>query len=238
MHKLYFHRGGNLQGELTFDSGILRRVTPLQPTVIDISGHHAPERARVEAFIADVYRRSYGAEIKVTYPTLMSVRNEDGHILAAVGYRSAGEEQLFLEQYTKRPIEEVVGKLYAQPIERRQIGEIGNLASEGKGASVFLFAAIASYLLRQGINYATVTGTKQLHSRFSTMGLNPHVICNASREALAQRQGDWGSYYDTEPRVLAGSLEESMQKLNGTLGAVYSENGQRLLPRLHYRCTR
>lgn len=61
MHKLYIHRGGDLQGELAFDSGTLRRVTPLQPTVIDISGHHAPERARVEAFIADVYCRSYGA---------------------------------------------------------------------------------------------------------------------------------------------------------------------------------
>lgn len=236
MHKLYFHRGGDLEGELAFDSGTLRRVTTLQPTVIDISGHQAPERARVEAFIADIYRRSYGAQIKVTYPTLMSVRNEDGHILAAVGYRSAGEEPLFLEQYTKRPVEEIVSGLYSRSVGRGQIGEIGNLASEGRGASVFLFAAIASYLLRQGINFATVTGTKQLHDRFSTMGLNPHVVCGASREALAQQQGDWGSYYDTEPRVLAGSLEESMQKLNEKLGAVYSENGKRLLPRLHYRC--
>lgn len=235
MHTLTFRKNGNNLAELAFNSETLKRVTALEPTVIDISSHMAPERARAEAFIADVYRRSYGAKIRVTYPTLMSVRNEDGHILAAVGFRRASEEPLFLEQYTREPIESVASRLYGRSVRRDQIAEIGNLASEGRGASVFLFAAIASYLLRQGIGYATVTGTRQLHRRFATMGLDPHVVCAASLSALKEKQGDWGTYYDTEPRVLVGSLEYSMDRLNRTLGAVYSENGERLFPRLHFK---
>lgn len=235
MHTLTFRRNGNNLAELAFDSITLKRVTPLEPTIIDISSQFAPERLKAEMFIADIYRRNYNARIRVTYPTLMSVRNGDGHILAAVGYRRASEEPLFLEQYTKEPIENVMSRIYGQPVHRDEIGEIGNLASEGRGASVFLFAAIASYLLRQGIRYATVTGTRLLHRRFATMGLQPHTICDASLSALTQAHGEWGTYYDTAPRVLAGSLEHSMDKLNATLGAVYSENGERLFPRLHFR---
>lgn len=235
MHRLSFSNCGELLAELAFESRPLRRLTSLLPTVIDISGHFAPERKKVEDFITKVYRESYGADIRVTYPTIMSVRNEDGKILAAVGFRRASEEPLFLEQYTREPIEGVMTRLYGCDIKRAQIGEIGNLASEGKGASVFLFAAIASYLLRQGVDYATVTGTRQLHRRFETLGLEPHVVCNASIAALESENGDWGTYYDSEPRVLAGSLEHSMRKLNSTLGAVYCENGERLFPRLHFK---
>ena len=165
----------------------------------------------------------------------MSVRNTDGSILAAAGFRLAKNEPLFLEQYTQEPLEDIASRLYARTIKRDSIAEIGNLASDGKGASIFLFAAIASYLLNQGIPYATVTGTDQLQKRFKSMGLNPYVICDASLEKLQGEQKSWGSYYSTQPRVLAGSLEDSMCQLNKKLGAEYQENGVTLFPRLHYK---
>jgi hypothetical protein len=112
----------------------------------------------VEAFIRAVYVRSYKADIAVSYPILMSVRDAGGTILAAVGFRYAKEEPLFLENYTGAPIEQVLRT------PRERIAEIGNLASAGGGASIFLFAALASYLNFKGIDY----GTERLKSLAST----------------------------------------------------------------------
>lgn len=233
MYAIDFTENSHKTAQLVFDKDVLARLTPLAPTIIDITPRFAPERLKVETFIQDIYRKSYGADIHVTYPTLMSIRNDDGHILAAVGFRRASDEPLFLEQYTQEKIETVMSRATGRPIQRSEIAEIGNLASEGRGASIFLFAAIASHLLNLGIPYATVTGTDQLHRRFRTMGLNPHVICDASIEKLQAEQKSWGTYYDTQPRVLAGSLEDSMCQLNKKLGAEYQRDGIRLFPRLH-----
>lgn len=218
---------------LLFDSARIRRLTSLTPAVIDITRCFMPERQRVETFIRDIYHSHYNASIAVTYPTLMSVRNSSGDILAAVGFRLASEAPLFLEQYTRQPIENVLSSIYAKPIARHQVVEIGNLASAGKGASIFLFGAIASYLLNLGVNYATVTGTEQLRKRFRLLGLRPHILCDADRTLLNSSENNWGSYYATQPKVLAGSLESSMEQLNRQLGALYQENGITLLPRLH-----
>ncbi len=233
MFTLQFSNTAN-NAQLLFDTRRIRRLTSLTPSVIDITRCFMPERQRVEKFISDIYRAHYDADISVTYPTLMSVRNADGEILAAVGFRLASEAPLFLEQYTRTPIEAVLSSLYKAPIVRNEIVEIGNLASAGKGASIFLFGAIASYLLNRGVRYATVTGTEQLRKRFRLLGLQPHMICDADRALLEASQNNWGSYYATQPKVLAGSLEASMQQLNRQLGALYQEDGVTLLPRLHH----
>lgn len=221
--------------QLLFDSRRLRRLTTAVPAMVDITRCFVPERRCVEDFIRHIYRDHYGADITVRYPTLMSVRDKNGQILAAVGFRLADEEPLFLEQYTRQPIENRLQTIYGHPVERKEIAEIGNLASAGKGASIFLFAAIASYLLQRGVGYATVTGTEQLRKRFRLLGLQPHILCDADRALLEASQNDWGTYYATQPKVLAGSLTASMQQLNRQLGARYEENGVTLLPRLHYR---
>ncbi len=233
MHAIEFKPAADTNARLLLDGRALRRFTPLLPSVIDITSRFAPERGRVETFIREVYRKSYNADIAVRYPTLMSVRNMDGEILAAAGFRMAHEEPLFLEQYTRAPIENVLTDVFSQNIMRDEVAEIGNLASHGKGASVFLFAAIASYLLSQGARYAAVTGTDQLHRRFELMGLKPHVVCDAGRDLLESEQKSWGTYYDTQPRVLTGSLESSMGQLNKRLGAIYQENGITVFPRIH-----
>lgn len=233
MFALHFSNSTD-NAELLFDSARIRRLTALTPSVIDITRCFVPERRRVERFIRDIYRAHYDADIAVTYPTLMSVRNADGEILAAVGFRLASEAPLFLEQYTRQPIERVLTPLYRAPVARQEIVEIGNLASAGKGASIFLFGAISSYLLNRGVRYATVTGTEQLRKRFRLLGLQPHLICDADRTLLEASQNNWGSYYATQPKVLTGSLDASMQQLNRQLGACYRENGVTLLPRLHH----
>jgi hypothetical protein len=207
----------------------LSRISKVIPSTIDITGLFQPERERVEDFIKGVYADAYGAKISVSYPVLMSVRDAENNILAAVGFRYAEDEPLFLEQYTGKPIDHILQS------PRSRIVEIGNLASAGGGASVFLFAALASYLHSKGIEYAAVTGTDYLHGVFKKMGLKPREICEAKIDALSERGQDWGTYYDTRPRVLAGSVADGVKRLKKTLGAEYHDARPRLYPRLHWR---
>lgn len=205
------------------------KVSPLQPSVVSITGLLEPERKRVEDFIKSIYKKSYNADINVDYPILMSVRNEDDDILAAVGFRFADQEPLFLERYTAQPVDNIL------ECPRSEIVEIGNLASAGQGASAFLFAALASYLDNKNVRYASITGTDFLHRYFERIDLKPRKICDASIEAVQSVGQNWGTYYDTQPRVLVGSVETGVKRLKATLGAKFEECRPRLFPRLHYK---
>ena len=130
MYALDFNSDSVIPAQLVFNGRIMRRLTPLQPSIIDITSRFAPERLRVEGFIKDIYRRSYGADISVTYPMLMSVRDADGHILAAAGFRVAEQEPLFLEQYIQSPIEQVLAGIYNRNVARSDIAEIRRDVSE------------------------------------------------------------------------------------------------------------
>jgi hypothetical protein len=197
--------------------------------VINITGLFEPERARVEDFIKGIYKDRYNANIEVSYPILMSVRNDAGDILAAVGFRYAADEKLFLEQYTNQLIENILR------CQRNRIVEIGNLASAGQGASVFLFAALASYLNNRNILYAAITGTDFLHRHFERTGLKPQKICDADIGAVLQDGQNWGTYYDTKPRVLVGQVDMGVKRLKAVLGAKFEDCRPRLFPRLHYK---
>ncbi len=229
MLKLRYQENDINTANLYLQEGRVSKISPLTPSVVSITGLFEPERRSVEDFIKVIYKQNYGADISVDYPVLMSVRNADNDILAAVGFRYADKGKLFLEQYTEKPIEAVLD------CSRREVVEIGNLASAGKGASVFLFAALSSYLNNKDIRYAAITGTDFLHRYFKKTGLQPHKICDADIEAVRDEGQSWGSYYDAQPRVLVGCVETGVNRLKSALGTEFEDCRPRLYPRLHYK---
>lgn len=221
--------------EIRFSSERLGRLGQLNPAVVDITHRFAPERARVDKFIRAAYANAYNAHIAVSYPTLMSVRHADGRLMAAAGFRFAADEELFLEQYTGAPIEAVLARKYDTAVPRAQVAEIGNLVAAENGASVFLYAALASYLHHRKITRAVVTGTDALHRQFLRLGLDPQYICEADSLALRNAQSEnWGRYYETRPRVLCGSVSAGVACLRQKLGTDYQECLPHLHCRLHY----
>ena len=56
-------------------------------------------RAGTEAFIAQVYRARYGAELTQFLPHLLAFDDAAGRLQAAVGLRCGYEGPLFVEQY-------------------------------------------------------------------------------------------------------------------------------------------
>jgi hypothetical protein len=227
----------NETGRLYLNASALRATGRIGASVIDISPYFSPERARVEEFIRQVYANTYHADIAVHYPTLMSVRTASGNILSAIGFRYAAEEPLFLEQYTGQPIELCLSECYNKPVMRREIAEIGNLASLGSGASMYLFAALSSYLHARKIRYATITGTGALRERLRKLGLEPYALCQADPAKLSDEERlRWGSYYDQNPQVLCGSVEEGVHHLQHALGMMYEEQvNDPLFSRVHFK---
>ncbi len=228
--QLRYDENGMDTADLIFRKSAMLRHFKITPTIVSIVSEYAQERKNVERFIKDIYADAYGADIEIHYPILMSVRDESGSILAATGFRPACREKLFLEQYLDRPVEDVLS------CPRDRIVEIGNLASAGRGASLFLFAALAAYLHHQGYKKAVVTSTDFLERRFHQMGLNPRRHAPADPALLLSQNEHWGSYYDTDPHVVSGDVGLGYKKLEKQLGAEYHSLRPRLLPRLHFRC--
>jgi len=221
--------GTEVQGSLFFDATQLQRLTSLAPKFISISQRFQAGRRTIEALIEEIYQRCYGTRLAHHYPTLMSVHGVAGPVLAAVGFRAATDGPLFLEQYLERGIEETLGAALGIAVARNDIVEIGNLASTGDGASVFLFVALAAYLRQHDYRYAVVTATNSLRRTFKFLGFEPVELAMADRSRLPDAGASWGSYYTRDPRVLASAIAPCFAclerflpvALNGEIGRMF-----------------
>jgi hypothetical protein len=98
MLEISFQSDSKARGTLLMDEERVA-LTALSQSGIAITQSFLPDRERVESFIATTYRREYGSLLAHHYPTLMSVHDSSGTVLAATGFRLASEDRLFLEQY-------------------------------------------------------------------------------------------------------------------------------------------
>jgi hypothetical protein len=164
----------------------------------------------VERFVQEAFAAKFAARVQSFLPHLLTVRGAERQLCAVAGYRGAGEERLYLESYLDRPIEQVFAAQYGQPIERHQVVEVGNLASSRCRMARQLVAALPAHLMAQGFEWIAFTATlavRQLLDRFGA----PVVDLGPANPAKVSQSGDaWGSYYDHEPRVLAGRLADGL----------------------------
>jgi len=174
------------------------RLTPMHRT--------HPERRAFEQFIAERFSRAYGARLTHFLPHLLGVMDGLGRWQAAAGYAAAGAQQLFLEQYLERPIEQALAAAVGRPIARGGIVEVGNLAAISAGMARALIPQLARHLHRMGYRWVAFTATCALRNSFQRLGLKPLPIAVADRARLADRGLSWGSYYDQDPQVMVGKI--------------------------------
>lgn len=184
-------------------------VVPVIATHIDAT---SARRSEVEAFIGNVFARHYGARVSAFAPNLMLLE-EQGRIVAATGWRSARSENLFLERYLDSPIEQAMAQLADQYVERERIVEVGNLAAEKSGGSLHVILALASHLDRLGYEWVVFTATQELVGIFSRLGLPLLALAKADPARLGKEAQAWGSYYATEPIIVAGRIRLAIERL-------------------------
>ena len=209
--------GERTRGSDCADALIRRIFRTAQPSTLSVHPPRRPDRADVEAFLESAYRHAFHGMIRNHYPYLVSLRDEQGSIRAAAGFRFADSGGLYLEQYLDHPIELAFAAHFGV-VSRSRIAEVGNLAAREPAASLRLFLALARRLHLSGATHVVATATRPLRRTFSRLGLDPIPLTRADPARLADGGADWGAYYQREPEVLAGAIAPCLPRLVGAVG--------------------
>jgi hypothetical protein len=173
-------------------------------------GVHSPQRATLEEFVRREFLTHFGAHIRHFMPELLGLHGPDGSIRAVVGCRAASAEPLFLEKYTREPIEAALASLNGFFVPRDQIVEIGSLACRNAAGAVAVVRALVPHLLRAGFSWVVFTGADTVMNVFRHLGLVPSALCPADPLLLGAARHDWGTYYAHEPYVMAGRIADGL----------------------------
>jgi hypothetical protein len=189
---------------------LLRRF--LTPTpVFELAGPRDDGRAEAEALVAEKFQSAWQARVTHFLPWLMSMHCL-GHCSAVAGIRPAAGSALYLEQYLDQPVEQLLSAVLGTQVQRRELAEIGNLAASQRGASHLLFLVMTVALHRAGFKWMVFTATQGLRNNLDKLGFPLHTLTAADPARLPPaEQAEWGKYYDSEPLVMAGSLEQALQ---------------------------
>lgn len=199
---------------------VVEGVEPLltelpHPISVDILETGHPDRQRPEHFVRDVFRACYGADIRTYYPTLLTF-SMHSELLGVAGYRAGEGQTLFSEQYLDHPLEQLITRHWDEPVERRHLVEVGNLALISPAQARWVIAAVTLFLHTAGYRWVLFTAVKPLINAFRRLGLNPIALTQADPRRLADEGQHWGSYYAASPSVCVGDIGAGYRKLVGS----------------------
>ena len=173
-----------------------------------------PERHLAEAFIRERFHDSYAADVRIFMPCLLGVTDENNRISAVIGFRPAGHEPLFLENYLDLPAEQALSETSGSPVDRQQIVEVGNLASSDSDSFRILLIGLVTLLDRlPDTNWITCTVGDRLYRLLRRTRFFPLVLQQASQQRLSPQLGEWGSYYQSARKVVAGNVGYGLLEL-------------------------
>lgn len=177
----------------------------LSEQFVVIGPEHA-ERAAVEAFIRQVFEKTYGAQVEYFARVLLGIRDEHGRWVAALGYTPAAGNELLVERYGNGSVQGQISRRLETPVMRAQIVEVGNLAACTAGAARQLIISATRFLYEAGFSWVVFTATRLLLNSFARMKLRPIILAEARGERLPDQGRSWGRYYEMQPQIVTGSL--------------------------------
>ena len=180
---------------------------------LEIVAPNHPLWPQVTQQLSTRYEQAFDAKLATFMPEFMTLMIGD-EIKSLCGFRNAGNEPLFLEQYLDDHAEVILNQHFDANITRDSVIEFGQLASFAHGNSPIHFFLMAEKLVEQGYEWCIFTATDPLHALMKRLGLTPTVIAEASAERVPEAEKIWGTYYQHKPRVLAGNLVEGYQHLS------------------------
>lgn len=183
----------------------------LAQSPLSLISTESSQRSQVETFIARQFMARYEASLQVYLPFLLACF-QNGEVTAALGFKLAAAEPLFLEQYLEKSIELSLPE-NTNSISREQIVEVGNLAMSFRAVSPLLFIVVAAILHKAGLRYVVFTATTQVRKLLEKLQLVTDVIGPADPGLLADKGQSWGSYYQHQPVILGGWLNEAVNHL-------------------------
>lgn len=192
------------------DKAYFKRLLKLTPE-FQLSNRSCDRRQVAQSYIRDRFKECYGANLREFLSYLVSMRCL-GSLSGVAGLSLAAQQTLFLEQYLDSPIEKELERVLQVNVSRNSIVEVGNLVATTRGASLALFIVVATALSRAGFKYIVFTATSPLRITFEKLGFKTGFLKDANIDSVdSDSDNDWGSYYDSNPQVVVGRLEDALQ---------------------------
>jgi Thermostable hemolysin len=174
---------------------------------IEISHGH-PKVTNVRRFIKAAYALNYGARITNIPKTIVALLDDKNKVHVAAGLRDYSEK-FFSEYYLDAPVEFVIGSAAQKLVDRSTIVEVSCLASRTPSVSVSFMRELVLYGEQLGFDWAFFTVTRRLENVLRRMRLPLITLAEASGSRVPNPEA-WGSYYETEPRVVAFGRDQLM----------------------------
>ena len=173
---------------------------------INVCGKCDERRTEAEAFVRGRFLRSHGAHIATFLPTLLLLTDARDELAAVAGFRNAADEPLFLEQYVPVPIEQALTSQTGAPVQREEIVEVGNFAALDSRRARILMSFMPAYFLERSARWIAFTATTAIRGILTAMGGHCMEVGAADGARVAGGLDEWGRYYSSDPRVMAGYL--------------------------------
>lgn len=161
-------------------------------------------RHALAALVRDVYAAAYGARVRHFHELLLGLADGEGRLLGAIGAtETRSQEPLFLEAYLDEPVQVLLSRALGRTVGREQLVEVGNLSATRPGLGAALLSTLAVHLRARARAFAVFTATAALRRTFARLAVPVHDLAAADGRRLGAALADWGTYYDTDPRVVA-----------------------------------
>ncbi len=152
-------------------------------------------------FIRSTYLVHYNARIANLPANIVALVDARNQVHCAAGLRDCSEPYLS-ELYLDERIETVISGLAGKPVERHEIVEVSSLASRTPAASARFMCELIVYGETLGFNWAFFTATLRLRTLLHRLHLPLIELGTASANRVPDPAA-WGTYYESEPKVLA-----------------------------------
>ena len=170
-------------------------------------GPDSVDRARLEAKIRSGFGMHFGACIEGFMPRFALYRHTSG-ATGVIGVRQASHEPLYLEHYLSQPIERIITDASDCRVERSAIAEIGQFVVDDRDIVGSFFRELAPFLSAEGYDWVCFTGTNKIRALLNRIGFRGMPVTAADAKRIPAAGDRWGSYYDNDPVVIVGKLDD------------------------------
>ena len=169
--------------------------------------HDSVERASLEARVRSGFGMHFDACIEGFMPRFAHYRHTSG-ATGVIGIRRAADEPLFLENYLSVPVETVIEEVTGALIARDRIAEVGQFVVDDRDIVPSFFRDLVPFLVRNDFDWVCFTGTDRIRALLARIGFHGLPLARAE-ETRVRHSGDrWGRYYDFDPVVILGKLDD------------------------------
>ncbi len=104
------------------------------------------------------------------------------------------------------PIERAIATRTGAKVQRQRIVEIGNFARRTPRVATRFVASLPRFLIGQDYTWVTFTATSSVRRILKCLGARCVDLGRADGACAGRGVDDWGRYYASDPRVMAGFL--------------------------------